>query len=452
MDKNKPLTRYDAHCHIFTLRFALKEAKSMLYEMCCKIYPWEKPGEYKALRTRDDKISAFRLVFQRFFEYAFAALSSERRNLNFLQRQAKEAFPEDRHAIIPLMMDIFYILSYTLDKDEDYPQQIITGSDLCTEEDFQEIWINLLTHLKQYIIQKHTENKSFRSELSTVVIKEILSIIEKEKVIKRIQAFVSNNQINTSGDDYHHTEGFDFQLDNLMRLVRWRRGELYPFIAVDPRRNGMIKSVISGRFFTGSPRFYGVKLYPRLGYHPQCKPLMPLYTYCCENQIPITVHCGKGGFPIEDWKWKEFGNPINFEAILQQYPTLRINFAHMGSLDEDRVWEKTIVYLINEFPNVYTDLSCYTKIEDLKPMRNYWDQNPKVQLRILYGTDFDVMYARNKSITMQEYILNFKAVFPDALDRMMIDNPKSFLGVEEEPLNFLQKQYYRWFYNILFAK
>ena len=35
--------RYDAHCHIFTLEYAVKEAKNMFRDMCGGTYPFKKP-------------------------------------------------------------------------------------------------------------------------------------------------------------------------------------------------------------------------------------------------------------------------------------------------------------------------------------------------------------------------------------------------------------------------
>jgi hypothetical protein len=35
--------RYDAHCHIFTLKYALKEVRNMLHDMLHRTYPWHEP-------------------------------------------------------------------------------------------------------------------------------------------------------------------------------------------------------------------------------------------------------------------------------------------------------------------------------------------------------------------------------------------------------------------------
>jgi predicted TIM-barrel fold metal-dependent hydrolase len=434
------LTRFDAHCHIFTLRYVLKEAKSMLYDMYHNNYPWEKPEKVKVALAQQKDIESFKKMMRWLFELTTAALISERRNLNFLQREAGKVFPNDRHAIIPLSIDIFYIFAYNLDENEDYPTSFKTQSNLQIGAELQEVWDEVLADLKNYITEKYAGNQSALSKIRVRMLEDVLNDVDLEKVAKRL-AFSSTKPIlKAQGIDYYHTEGFDYHLQNLMRLVWYRRSELYPFVAVDPRREGMIETVMSGKFFEGPRRFYGVKLYPRLGYHPQCKPLMPLYKYCEDNNIPITYHCGMSGFPPgTGWKWADYGKPTNFEPIVKAHPNLRINFAHMGSRDPDRQWEVDVLNLVKNNTNVYTDLSCYTDFDDLNSMRKYWDQTPELHSKLMYGSDFDVMYFVGDKINVEDYIRNFQKVFPDGLTRMMVDNPKTFLGVEEQPLNCLQK-------------
>jgi len=414
----------------------------MLQAMVHQEYPWTKSGALMGAKSHTELVANFRQTLVWLFELTSSALTTERRNLDFLQRQACRAFPGDKLSIIPLMMDVFFILSYDLDKDEDIPADFEAKSVFNSEASVKEIWTDALDGLREHVVSIGNEEFSKREALGMLSMNEVLNIVESERAVNGANGSLKS----VSSSDYYHTEGFDYHMNNLMDLVYSRRGELYPFIAVDPRRRGMIETVMSGKFFTGSRRFYGVKLYPRLGYHPQCKPLMPLYKYCEDNGIPITYHCGMSGFPPgTEWKWAQFGNPLNFEPIVKQFPNLRINFAHMGSSDPNHEWEQIVARLINENPNVYTDLSCYTNFDELSSMRQYWDRSPSVQNRLMYGTDFDVMYYGGDKINMQEYMQNFKTIFGNNLVRMMVDNPKTFLGMEEQRLNCLQKILRRWF-------
>ena len=213
-----------------------------------------------------------------------------------------------------------------------------------------------------------------------------------------------------------------------MDLVNRQSDNLYPFFAVDPRRPGVVKSVLQGRLVSNAGPFYGVKLYPRLGYHPMCAELMPIYEFCSKNDIPITTHCGTGGFPpSKDWRFWDMGNPENFRGILQVYENLRIDFAHFGHFDPD--WANSIVDLM-QYPYVYTDLSCYTDIEEIKKVYNAFWAKDLFRERCMFGTDFDIMYETG-IITLQKYFANFKEIFtPEELFSLRSTNPCRFINVE----------------------
>jgi len=214
-----------------------------------------------------------------------------------------------------------------------------------------------------------------------------------------------------------------------MDLVKTRKGELFPFIAIDPRREGIVDALLSGSFIKGDARFYGVKLYPRMGFHPLSKPMDSVYQYCSVNNLPIITHCGKGGFPPSTtWKYADFGNPLHFEPVIKKYPDLKINFAHFGSSDPTFQWAKTVARLVEENENVYSDLSCYTNVRDLINKKQLCDIRPKLKTRLMFGTDFDVMYFTD-NVSLKSYYNNFKTVFYDELEVLMKRNSESFMGL-----------------------
>jgi len=425
------ITRYDAHCHIFTLKYALKEIKCMLHDMLNETYPWKKPSENVLMATQIDW-RKLKPMIRELWEIFSAAAGSEEGNLNFLQRQAKKAFPNDKLVIAPLMMDIFYMYAYALDKDEDVQVNKLMQIEPVDEEFFQQCWNEIIDELIFHIKGKHsTENKGLllgeSSEFS-----EALQMIEEERSVKEPLA-KGLNLLRSTADDYYHTEGFCYHMDNLMELVETRKGELLPFVAIDPRRPGIIDALVNGEFTTGENRFYGVKLYPRMGYHPQCKPLERVYEYCNEQKLPIIFHCGKKGFPPTDnWPHTDFGNPENFKPIVAKYPDLKIDFAHLGSSDDTYTWAQTIVDMINDENNhnVFTDLSSYTNLTKLRSKMDRFWSNEKLKTRLMFGTDFDVMYLADKgTVDMQIYYNNFKTVFTDAeLRTMMNDVPSLFFS------------------------
>jgi hypothetical protein len=57
------------------------------------------------------------------------------------------------------------------------------------------------------------------------------------------------------------------------------------------------------------------------------------------------------------------------------------------------------------------------------------DTSEKLRIRLMFGTDFDVMYFTG-IITMQNYYNNFKNTFTtDELKMLMHDNPMRFMNI-----------------------
>ena len=420
--------RYDAHCHIFTLKYLLKEVKSLLHDILLGTYQWPVPDS-KSLVSVEGSWKDLKKFLRQLYELIQASAGTEEENLNFLQNEAKKAYPSDNLYIVPLMMDIFYMLGYSLDKDQDVVKVKSPGINIVNENQFQVCWDEILDDLTRYIKSRNEDLKTTPNFVGTDNTKQQLQIIEEERSVKPTLRFMSRKNSLKGLTGLYQSDGFCFHMNNLMELEKKHKGELYPFIAIDPRRPGMIDEFLSGRFFKGEGRFYGVKLYPRMGYHPQCIPMDAAYQYCSDNKLPIIFHCGMGGFPpVKNWDYTKFGDPVNFEPIVKKYPKLKIDFAHLGSSDSSLSWANTIVRLVNENENVYSDLACYTTLKDLNKILPLWNNNPKLKTRLMFGTDFDVMYFTG-FITMQTYYTNFQSIFKNELNLLMHDNPMDFLGI-----------------------
>ena len=418
---------YDAHCHIFTLKYAIKEVKSMLHDILDATYPWHDPSS-KSLYAAWGRWSDLKLLLRQLYELIHAAKGSEEENLNFLQHEAKKAFPENHLRIVPLMMDIYFMLAYPLNKDQDLPHVDSLRTVQIDLNDYQDHWNEILDDFAAYLRSNKPAFTREKSEVSKSV-ESSLQIIEEERSVAETLKLRCDVPSPAGMDGFYETEGYCYHLNNLMDLEKTRKGELYPFIAIDPRRKGIIDTLLSGSFFRGESRFYGVKLYPRMGFHPQCKPMDAVYKYCSDHNLPIIFHCGKGGFPPSTtWKYADFGNPEHFEPIVKKYPNLKIDFAHFGSSDPTFQWAKTVARLVEEHENVYSDLSCYTNIRDLINKKQLCDNRPKLKNRLMFGTDFDVMYFTD-NITLSSYYGNFKTVFHDELEALMKQNSESFMGL-----------------------
>lgn len=155
----------------------------------------------------------------------------------------------------------------------------------------------------------------------------------------------------------------------------------------------------------GSNVFAGIKLYPPLGFDPwpdDGTKLIAIYETCCDKNIPITIHCSDGGFKTEtNDNIKKFTNPLRWGAILKNFPTLKLNFAHFGKQKNilwfipQRKWEKTILEFMTKYENVYADFSysgCnegyYKYLQDLLKDTTSNPNKKSIAERILFGSDF----------------------------------------------------------------
>lgn len=275
---------------------------------------------------------------------------------------------------------------------------------------------------------------------------------------------------------------FNEQLINL-RLLKERfkktgRNCIFPFLAVDPRRPNIFNLV--KQHVKPKQAFIGVKIYPPLGYLPSHPKLMEVFKHCQEKDIPITTHCIPNGsihcktsgvevngidpatgevidsiinFASGNDLSNYFANPINWLPVLQQFPKLRLNFGHFGgfycSEKEDHVfiegspnqnthnieltWRETIVGFMQEYENVYADLSfIMVFLPGHKKAASYLlslVKDPKIGDRILYGSDFYMVYSTSKK-GFATALNGIRLMLGDQFDKIAWENPKRFLKLE----------------------
>ncbi len=207
--------------------------------------------------------------------------------------------------------------------------------------------------------------------------------------------------------------------------------EIYPFLGLNTRhyKHEQLEEMLNNKYFKdyegkqqtlyenmgkfngniddiGSNFFAGIKVYPPLGFDPwpddndEREKVIILYDCCIKKGIPITTHCSNGGFKAESKEnVKNFTAPgIKWKKVLEEYPELKINFAHFGLQSNFLLffrrteWRNSIIKLISEYPNVYADISDLSLsnpgckyLEDLIERNS---NNHKLKDRILFGTDF----------------------------------------------------------------
>jgi predicted TIM-barrel fold metal-dependent hydrolase len=429
--KNNPILNnisgFDAHCHIFNISFALREIKAMFFDWITGNYPSEEKSLYK---TKEEQVRlkiGFRNRLFRMIELLSSTVRHENDNLEFIRSQVKAAW-EISAGTIPLMMDIYYIFAPPVCEDD---VEILISKDIEGHK-------------------IHLDEKEFEEEYAEGIKEFASKLKERNKGQHDFNDFASrlNRHVEESIDDIEYkyetkstlygnlkmTSGFRFHLERLRKMVL--EGQpIFPFFAADPRREGILDALKNEMLISHKGPFYGVKLYPRLGYHPKSKPVQDMLQICLERDIPVITHAGMGGFPPKDfsfddsgsWKYNDYGNPEHFEESLKK--GLRINFAHLGSTDPSFKWANTIVDFMERYENVYSDLSCYTSRDELQKVIDLFGGHHVFKKRIMYGSDFDVMYFTDKSISLEQYCKNFSQLFPKEIENMRHRNVVNFLNL-----------------------
>lgn len=286
------------------------------------------------------------------------------------------------------------------------------------------------------------------------------------------------------------------QIDDLTEIKKNMPDRVYPFFSIDPRRDDEFEGGILSEIkkYVGKDKpFIGLKLYTSLGYSPTHPVLFDdskkesVYGYCQRNKIPITIHSSIEGFshfldrtyidgdiyypdggkcvpahavykngivsyennlPIpsfEDITGERLlllNHPIIWRKVLEKYPRLKINMAHFGGViqmykyanyDQSAFWPEYIEELLNEFPNVYADLSCYYEQGNNSDYMNliyenvYKRMSKKAKTKVMFGSDYYMLALYNT--TPQTYIKSFREAFKRDFSKISEDNPKRFLDI-----------------------
>ncbi len=255
---------------------------------------------------------------------------------------------------------------------------------------------------------------------------------------------------------------YNKQIDNMKSLRNQFPDKLLPFVAIDP--NNPDAEDIFLKAFSEEYKFFGIKIYPSLGYLPSNPNLMKIYKVCEAKKIPVTAHCGGGTVHSsyrhikniagkrldEDNHWVDFteercfftknsyasyfNNPRNWEPVLHSFPKLKLNLAHFGCPEEwekllkgeNNTWVSRIMDLMVRYDNVYADFSY--DIFDHKIfgiLRKQIEDNSLVAERTLYGSDYYMVVIEGhfRSIKM-DFITSMG---DQIMNQIAAVNPKRFL-------------------------
>ncbi len=419
----------DTHCHVFNKDIANVRILNTIAKTLYRTISGKKEDTSSSTGMDNEKVKML------------LSLINKPDSVSLFEEMGKVY--QKRYAIVPLVFDIEYAFM------EPGKTKLMTG-----EEEVAFTKQRLEAQIEKWNLEVGDEGMGdFRSGSKDAY----------EEDRKRAQLLLKEMEKDRGVTDFITKSSYQRQLDNVKTLKEKYPDFVFPFYGIDPRRPESKQTYKKHLFPNGIYR--GIKLYAPAGFSPLDPVLMDtdgVYAFCQENNIPITVHCSYGGFAtlmktvrINGWihdkgnlikidnklvefqknglegDWVEeradtLNHPLLWEKVLKAYPKLTLNLAHFGNGHPD--WQQKILELMNLYPNLYTDLSCWSELKEVKDAKYCYDQQPEsIQKRILYGSDFFLNLLFSDSFEV--YLDNFRTTFGADFEKIAGENPRRFLGL-----------------------
>lgn len=196
------------------------------------------------------------------------------------------------------------------------------------------------------------------------------------------------------------------------------------FASVDPHRQDAL-DVLDYAF--KDLKLMGLKLHPsKQTFYPNDPLLKPIYEKCIEYNKPIMFHSGMSWEPNALAKYAQ---PLNFEEVAHDYPSLRICLAHFGW-----PWINETIMLLLKYPNVYTDTSMLY----MDSAKEFYEQIFKRNMgplwlernlghKVMFGSNGPRFRASRLKPALESLDLR-----PKTLQKILGGNAEYFLGLEEQ--------------------
>ena len=441
----------DVHCHLFNAQYAVMELAAATWNHLWGNYPHQKgAATTKAARGFGEKLDGVKEFAAWIARLLDVTLSDCEGNFDTSRKNFAESGLSKNTSLgmAPLMMDIYFALSDNRDEETTgrrgrraTPRVTAFAIPENQKKDFDAHFDIIRKLISENISRKPKKGRGLSSD------RKLDAVFDGAKK----ELLAAPRKLRRGVDPYEGIElspGYRKHLQDLEALAMKYPGQVHPFLAVDPRRIGIMK-LVEMKINKGKGIFRGVKIYPPLGYLPTHPNLEPIFDYCEKYDIPITLHCSPGGMQnfretnyVRSWTgdnhWEDFkslfGNkscfytaPEKWLPILTRWPNLRINFAHFGGGDQlalnETDWMKSIIKMIGQHRQVYTDISYHTKKELPGKILEIIGQNECLTEKVMFGTDYIMIMMDAKLGGLAKYF-DLYSPFPDNL---LCDNAKRFL-------------------------
>lgn len=210
---------------------------------------------------------------------------------------------------------------------------------LPNEEHFEKVK-NLMGHYKTWV----HDVEDLRTQLDVAGIDKAF-LLPLDLTTTKNMILGTNEQINQMADEHSDI--------------------LYGFCSIDPKRDDALEALEEA---FNLPNIMGLNLHPHMQeFFADDEMMDPIYDLCMKKNKPIMFTAGMCAAPNTD---DRYGQPLRYERVARDFPSLRICLAHMGW-----PWVSELCMLMLKHRNVYADLSLL-----------YFD-NPAETYDRLFGID-----------------------------------------------------------------
>ena len=177
---------------------------------------------------------------------------------------------------------------------------------------------------------------------------------------------------------YAETVGIDGDDSVTADAIKRYPEKLTGFSYCDPRRPDALDRLIHAHQELG---LKGAKYGPIYNGVPLDDPrLEPIYAYCEQNDLPLTMHMGTTYTRLYA---AELGRPMIVEQVALKHPDLKLIMAHMA-----HPWFEECIAVIRKQPNVYAEISAiyYRRWQFYNVMTAI--EEYQVSDKVFFGSDF----------------------------------------------------------------
>ena len=287
-------------------------------------------------------------------------------------------------------------------------------------EDFfpKEMWSTLATHVPQHISGDLSEEGAYDRFFS-----EILPRIcdpDAERLLAKMDDCSIDATVLLADDFGVHFAGTPVPLQEqnkaIADLAAKHPDKLIPFCSVDPRRSDTIDIL---RTCIEEWGMKGVgELHPDTGWSPSGRESYRMLARIEDWGVPILIHTGLFFPPLRS----EFNQPIELNAVCNDFPDLKVIAAHSGRL----LWWREVAQLAAMHPNLYPELAGFQTLafKDLPKFRAILREFIDIcgADKILWASDdplYDEMGLKTKA-----YLELFRGLPDDSSDGITFTTPE----------------------------